>query len=83
MAGLTPEQSKIVTYAGVAAVVLLLMMYISKSPFIRLLGLCLLIGIGIGAPVLMYVGDNGPVDMMKNKAAAAGQAQRDRLPQTP
>ena len=31
MEGLTPAQSKIVTYAGAAAVVLLLMMYLSKA----------------------------------------------------
>ncbi|HEY5931816.1 MAG TPA: DUF4124 domain-containing protein [Nitrospira sp.] len=81
MAGFTPAQSKILTYAGAAAVVLLLMMYISKSPFIRILGFCLLIVLGIGAPVLMYVSDGGPRDAMKKNASASGQAQQDRLHQ--
>lgn len=81
MEGLTPAQSKIVTYAGAAAVVLLLMMYLSKGPFMRMLGFCLLIMIGIGAPVLLYVSDSGPMDTMKKKAVASGQAQQDRLQQ--
>lgn len=83
MEGLTPAQSKIVTYAGAAAVVLLLMMYLSKSQLMRMLGLCLLIVIGIGAPLLIYVSDSGPVDAMKKKAAASGQVQHDRLQQVP
>lgn len=83
MEGLNPAQSKILTYAGAAAVVLLLMMYLSKSQLVRLLGFCLLIVVGIGAPVLMYVSDGGPMDAMKKKAAAAGQAQQDRLQQAP
>lgn len=83
MAGFNPTQSKILTYAGAAAVLLLLMMYMSKSPFVRMLGFCLLIVIGIGAPVLIYVSDGGPMDVMKKKAVASGQAQQDRLQQAP
>ncbi|OQW34011.1 MAG: hypothetical protein A4E19_19005 [Nitrospira sp. SG-bin1] len=83
MDGLTPAQSKIVTYAGAAAVVLLLMMYLSKSQLTRMLGFCLLIVLGIGAPLLIYVSDSGPMDTMKKKAAASGQTQRDRLQQVP
>lgn len=81
MEGLTPAQSKIVNYAGAAAVVLLLMMYLSTSQFLRMLGLCLLIVIGIGAPLLIYVSDSGPMDTMKKKAVSSGQAQQDRLQQ--
>jgi hypothetical protein len=81
--GLNPAQSKILTYAGAAAVVLLLMMYLSQSQLVRMLGFCLLIVVGIAAPVLMYVNDGGPMDTMKKKATAAGQAQQDRLQQVP
>jgi hypothetical protein len=83
MAGFNQVQSKILTYAGAAIVVLLLMMYMSKSPFVRMLGFCLLIVIGIGAPVLMYVSDGGPMDILKKKAVASGQTQQDRLQQAP
>lgn len=83
MEGLNSSQSRILTYAGAAAVVLVLMMYLSKSQLVRMLGFCLLIVVGIGAPVLMYVSDGGPMDAMKNKATAAGEAQQNRLQQIP
>jgi hypothetical protein len=83
MEGLTTAQSKILTYAGAAAAVLFLMMYLSKSQLVRTMSFCLLIVIGIGAPVLMYASDGGQMDAMKKKAAAAGQAQQDRLQQAP
>lgn len=84
VAGLAPEQSKIVTQAGIAAVVLLLIMFFSKnSPMVRLLALGLLIVLGIGTPVLMYTSDGGPMDRMKEKAVAAGQTQQNRLQVSP
>jgi hypothetical protein len=81
--GLNPTQSKILTYAGAAGLVLVLMMYLSKSQLVRMLGFSLLIVLGIGAPVLMYVSDGGPMDTMKKKASASGQAQHERLNQLP
>ena len=78
------SQSPILTYAGVAAIVLLLIMYFSKnSPMIRLLALGLLIVLGIGTPVLMYTTDGGPIDVLKKNAITSGQAQQNRLQQTP
>ncbi len=77
-------QLPILTYAGIAAIVLLCIMYFSKnSPMIRLLAMGLLIVLAIGTPVLMYTSDGGPMDTMKKKAAASGQAQHDRLQQAP
>ncbi|MCC6141921.1 MAG: DUF4124 domain-containing protein [Nitrospira sp.] len=75
------SQSKILNYAGVAAVVLLIMMYFSKSQLMRLLGLCLLITLGFATPILLYISDDGPMTSMKGKTIAAGQAQQDRLKQ--
>jgi hypothetical protein len=84
MAGLSPEQSKIATAAGIAAVILLIMMLMSKnSPMIRLLALGLLIVLGIGTPVLMYTSGGGPMDRMKEKAVAAGQTQQNRAQVSP
>jgi hypothetical protein len=81
---LNVTESPILNYAGIAAIILLLIMYFSKdSPMIRLLALGLLFVIGIGTPVLMYTSDGGPLDTMKKKAAASGQAQQDRLQQVP
>ncbi|MEQ1793970.1 MAG: DUF4124 domain-containing protein, partial [Nitrospira sp.] len=61
------SQSKIVTYAGAAAMVLLLVMYFSKSQLMRLLGLCLLITLGVATPILLYVSDDGPMTSMKGR----------------
>jgi hypothetical protein len=75
------SQSQIVNYAGAAAIVLLLLMYFSKSQLMRLLALCLLVTLGVATPVLLYVSDNGPMTSMKGRATAVGQAQQDRLKQ--
>jgi hypothetical protein len=84
MKDFTVAQSPILTYAGIAAIILLFIMYFSKeSPMIRLLAMALLIVLGIGTPVLLYTSDGGPMDTMKKKAAASGQAQQDRLQQVP
>jgi hypothetical protein len=83
MAGLSQEQSKICTYAGAAAILLLLIMYVSKGQLVRISAFFLLVIIGISTPVLMYISDGGPMDIMKNKAAASGQAQQNRLQHAP
>lgn len=84
MKNFSSAQSPILTYAGIAAIVLLCIMYFSKnSPMIRLLAMGLLIVLAIGTPVLMYTSDGGPMDNMKKKATASGQAQQDRLQQVP
>ncbi|MGQ0696356.1 MAG: DUF4124 domain-containing protein [Nitrospiraceae bacterium] len=78
---LSSTQSRILTYAGGIALVLLVIMYLSKNNLTRMLGFCLLILLGIGAPVLMYVSEDGPMDSMKKKASEVGQAQHNRLQQ--
>lgn len=78
---MSSTQSRILNYAGAAAIVLLLMMYFSKSQLTRLLGLCLLVTLGIATPILLYVSDDGPMTGMRNKANVVGQAQQDRFKQ--
>jgi hypothetical protein len=78
------SQSQILNYVGIAAIVLLLVMYMSKnSPMIRLLALGLLIVLGIGTPVLLYTSESGPMDTLTKQATTSGQAQYDRLKQVP
>lgn len=77
--GQNPTQSRILTYAGAVGVVLLIMMYLSKSPMVRLLAICLLVVLVVGTPLLVYVSDDGPADILKKKAVAASEAQQDRL----
>jgi hypothetical protein len=56
-------------------------MNLSRSQAIRLLALWCLVLTGIGAPVLVYVADDGAAAVMKNKAAQIQQKQQDRLSQ--
>jgi len=83
ISGLSPAQSEILTYAGLAAIVLLVAMTLSKGQFIRLLALWCLIMIGLATPILMYLSKDGPMDVMKNKAAQIEKKHQDRVQQIP
>ncbi len=83
ISGLSSSQSEILTYAGLAAIVLLVAMNVSKGPFIRLLALGCLIMLGLGTPILMYVSNDGPIDVMKNKASQVEKKHQDRVQQIP
>ena len=83
IAGLSHSQSQILTYAGAAAVVLFVAMYMSKGQSIRLLALWCLIMLGLGTPVLMYVSKDGPMDVIQKQAAQNEKKDQDRLRQIP
>ena len=83
ISGLSPAQSKILTYAGVAAIVLFIAMYMSKGQSIRLLALWCLIMLGLATPVLMYVSKDGPMDVIQKQAAQTEKKHQDRLQQIP
>ena len=83
ISGLSHSQSEILTYAGLAAIVLLIAMNVMKGQFIRLLALGSLILLGLATPVLMYVSDDGPMDVMKNKASQVEKKHQDRVQQIP
>lgn len=82
ISGLSPSQSQILTYAGLAAIVLLVAMNLSKGQMIRLLATWCLVMLAIGTPVLLYISDDGPADVMKSKAAEIQGKQEERLKQT-
>jgi hypothetical protein len=83
ISGLSSSQSQILTYAGLAAIVLSVAMYMSKGQGIRLLALWCLIMLGLGTPILMYVSKDGPMDVIQNKAAQAQKQHQNRLQQIP
>lgn len=83
ISGLSPSQSEILTYAGFAAIVLLVAMNVMKGQFIRLIALGCLILLGLATPVLMYVSSDGPMDVMKNKASQVEKKHQDRVQQIP
>ena len=81
ISGLSRAQSQILTYAGLAAIVLLVAMNLSKGQMVRLLAMWCLVMLAIGTPVLLYISDDGPADVMKSKAAAIQGKQEERLKQ--
>jgi len=83
ISGLSASQSTILTYAGVAAIILVIAMYMSKGQSIRLLALWCLIMLGLGTPVLLYVSADGPMDVMQKQAAQNEKKVQDRLKQIP
>jgi hypothetical protein len=83
ISGLSPSQSEILTYASLAAIVLLVAMYMSKGQAVRLLALWCLIMLGLATPVLMYVSKDGPMDMMKYKASQVEKQHQNRVQQIP
>jgi hypothetical protein len=81
ISGLSRAQSQILTYAGIAAIVLLVAMNLSKGQMVRLLATWCLLMLAIGTPVLLYISDDGPADVMKSNAAAIQGKQEERLKQ--
>ena len=77
--GMSREQSKVITYAGLLALLCVIAMNLSSSEAIRALALWCLVLTGICAPVLVYIADDGAAAIMKNKAAEIQQKQQDRL----
>ena len=83
ISGLSPSQSEILTYAGLAAIVLLVAMNVSKGQFVRLLALWCLIMLCLATPILMYLSKDGPMDVMKYKASQIEKKHQDRVQQIP
>jgi hypothetical protein len=77
--GMSFQQSKIITYAGIFGLLCLVAMNFSRSEAIRALALWCLVLTGICTPVLVYTADDGAAAIMKNKAAEIQQKQQDRL----
>ena len=77
--GMSYQQSKVITYAAVVALLCVLAMNFSRSEAIRALALWCLVLTGIGAPVLVYIADDGAATIMKKKAAEIERKQQDRL----
>ena len=83
ISGLSPAQSKILTTAGLVALICVIAMYLIRNQAIKFITLWTLILTGIVTPVLMYTAQGGASDVMKAKATDAVKKQQDRLQQVP
>lgn len=81
--GMTSYQSQILTYAGLMALVCLMVMHLSRGQVMRFLALWLLIVLGLATPVLLYVSKDGPADVLRGKAGEIQEKQQDRLKHVP
>jgi hypothetical protein len=79
--GMSFQQSKVITYAGMIALLCILAMNLSRSDGIRVLALWCLLMTAIAAPVLIYIADDGAGTIMKKKAAEIQQKEKERLSQ--
>lgn len=83
ISGLSPAQSRILTTAGLVALICVIAMYLIRNQAIKFITLWTLILTGIVTPVLMYTAQGGASDVMKAKATEAVKKQQDRLQQVP
>jgi len=83
ISGLSPAQSKILMTAGLAGLICVIAMYMTRSQVIKFLSLWVLILTGIVTPVLLYTNQGGAGDVMKTKVTDAAKKQQDRLQQVP
>jgi len=83
ISGLSPAQSRILTTAGLVALICVIAMYLIRNQAIKFITLWTLILTGIVTPVLLYTAQGGANDVMKAKAAEAAKKQQDRLQQVP
>lgn len=81
--GLSRYQSQILTYTGILSVICLAAMKLSRSQFVRFLSLWCLILVGIVTPVLLYVSQDGPADIMRSKASQIQDKQLEHLKAAP
>lgn len=79
--GMSFQQSKIITYASLIALLCLLVINFSRGELIRMLALWCLVMTGLCAPVLVYIADDGAGTIMKKKATEIQRQQQDRLSQ--
>ena len=83
ISGLSPAQSRILTTAGLVALICVIAMYLIRNQAIKFITLWTLILTGIVTPVLLYTAQGGASDVMKAKATEAVKKQQDRLQQVP
>jgi hypothetical protein len=77
--GMSLHQSKILNYAGIIVIVCLLGMNLSRGQGIRFLSLWCLIMTCIATPLLLYISQDGPADVMKKKAAQIEETHSRRM----
>jgi hypothetical protein len=77
---LTPYQSKVLTFGGIAAVICLLARVFGRNQVIRFLSLWCLIMVGLIAPALFFTSRDAPLDRLTGQAEKIQDKQQEHLP---
>lgn len=83
ISGLTPYQSQVLTFGGIAAVVCLLVRLLLRSQVTRFLSLWCLIMLGLTVPALFLTSQDAPLDRLSGQAGKIQEKQFDHLQRTP
>lgn len=79
ISGLTPYQSKVLTFGGIAAVVCLLVKLLIRSQVTKFLSLWCLIMLGLTVPVLFFTSQDAPLDRLTGQAGKIQEKQQEHL----
>ncbi|MEO8340083.1 MAG: DUF4124 domain-containing protein [Nitrospirota bacterium] len=79
ISGLTPYQSKVFTFGGIAAVICLLARIFGRNQVIRFLSLWCLIMVGLIAPALFFTSRDAPLDRLTGQAEKIQDKQQEHL----
>jgi hypothetical protein len=83
ISGLTPYQSKVLTFGGIAAVVCLLVRLLMRSQVTQFLSLWCLIMLGLTVPALFLTSQDAPLDRLSGQADKIQEKQLEHLQRTP
>jgi hypothetical protein len=83
ISGLTPYQSQVLSFGGIAAVICLLARFFWRSQAVRFLSLWCLIMLGLTVPALLFTSQNAPLDLFRDQAVKIQEKQQEHLQRAP
>jgi hypothetical protein len=83
ISGLTPYQSKVLTFGGIAAVICLLVRLLMRSQVTQFLSLWCLIMLGLTVPALFLTSQDAPLDRLSGQAGKIQEKQQEHLQRAP
>ncbi|MEP6891438.1 MAG: hypothetical protein ABI955_12170 [Nitrospirota bacterium] len=83
ISGLTPYQSRVVSFGGIAAVVCLFARLLVKGQAVRFLTLWCLVMLGLTVPALFLTSEDAPLDRLSGQAGKVQEKQQEHLQRAP
>ena len=83
ISGLTPYQSRLLSFGGLVAVICLLARLLGRGQAIRFLSLWGLIMLGLTVPALFFTSQDAPLDRLSGQAGKIQEKQQEHLQRAP